>query len=260
MNNLIGVALITVAVLALLVLFLRGQGSDLVPDSDNCPVDGSYAAQVAILVDPSDSLTSVQELVARRILETIRAEVPATAEIRIFTLGQAGRGDTASVLRRCVPVHPDSASAFTDALREVRRRYDDFERTLSDTLSTLLDARGDDVSPLLQGIQVAAVSTFQPRRSTIPRKLMIVSDMLQHSAVISFYPPGLPDFGVLMRNPDYGTLRVDLSGVEVLAFFLARAGDAGRIQASGVREFWEEYFVDQGAHAAARPTWINVEG
>ncbi len=259
-KNLLGGTLAGVVLVALAAAFIWGTiGGDRELDEANCPADGRYAAQVAILVDPSDSLTAVQRSVAPRILESIASDAPETAEIRVYTLARAGRGDTASALRLCVPRHPDSVSSATGNPAIARRRYNEFIQSLEESLSILLNSPGDNISPLIEGIQVAAVSTFRPRSSDMPRRLFIVSDMLQHSSAASFYR-GEPDLSVLMRSPDYGTLKVDLSGVEVSAFLLARAGNAGRIQADGMRRFWEDYFLDQGAHPAARPRWVNVEG
>ena len=259
-NNLIGGVAIAALVLVLVSMFVWGQiGGGPVFDQVNCPEDGSYAAQIAVLVDPSDSLTTVQQSVVSRIVETIEFDAPETAEIRVYALSRTGRGDTASALRTCVPPHPDGVSSFTGNPQIAAREYEEFTMTLQGELSALLDVRSDVVSPLIEGIQVAVVNAFQPRTSNTPRQLLIVSDMLQNSPAMSFYREAV-DFGPLSRSPDYGTLRVDLSGVEVSVFLLARGGEAGRLQAGNMRRFWEDYFLDQGAHPAARPRWVNVEG
>lgn len=260
-KNLAGAAIGGVALVILAALFLRGQRQERVFDAANCPEDEDYAAQIAILVDPSDTLTNVQEGSGTpRVLEAIEDGVPATTEIRVFTVGQAGRGNTASILRLCKPVHPDSVSSLTGNPQRAQRRYrDEFVAPLQQTLAALLNVEGDSISPIVEGIQVAAVSAFQPRVSDIPRQLLVVSDMIQNSRNLSFYREPV-DFGPLSRNPDYGTLRVDLSGVEVSVFLLARPGGAGRIQGGTLRAFWEDYFLDQGASPLARPRWIMVEG
>ena len=259
-NTLIGVGLVGLVAATMGGFFLLGQREGRNFGPDNCPEDGAYAGQVSILVDPSDSLTNVQQSVTPRILEVIEADAVVTTEIRVYALARAGRGDTASVFRLCVPAHPDDVSSVTGNPRIAARKYDEFQASLRESLSAVLSSRGDDVSPLLEGIQVAVVSAFQPRTSTMPRQLLIVSDMLQHSGAVSFYGGGPPDFGVLARNPDYGTMRVDLSGVEVTVFLLARGGEGGRVQGGGMRQFWEDYFLDQGAHPTARPRWVSVEG
>ena len=249
------------ALAALIALFVRGQRGSRAFDAANCPEDGDYAAQIAILVDPSDTLTNVQEgSGAPRVLETIENGAPATAEIRIYTVGQAGRGNTRAVFRVCKPVHPDDVGSFTGNPALAERRYEeDFRAPLEQALTSLLSVEGDSISPIVEGIQVAAVSAFQPRDADIPRQLLIVSDMIQNSRDLSFYRDPV-EFGPLSRSPDYGTLRVDLSGVEVSVFLLARRGGAGRIQGGTLRGFWEDYFLDQGASPLARPRWIMVEG
>ena len=259
-STLVGVGLLGAVAVTMGGVFLLGQREVRTFGPDNCPEDGDYAGQVAILVDPSDSLTSVQQSVTPRILEVMEADTSATTEIRVYALARAGRGDTAAVFRVCVPVHPDNESPMTGNPRTAARRYNEFQDSLRESLSAVLNDGGDEVSPLIEGIQVSVVNAFQPRTSTMPRQLLIVSDMLQHSSAVSFYGGGPPDFGDLARNPDYGTMRVDLSGVEVTVFLLARGGDAGRVQGGGMRRFWEDYFLDQGAHPTARPRWVSVEG
>jgi hypothetical protein len=256
----IGGGLVSAVAVTLVVFFLLGQRGTRSFGPDHCPEDGGFAGQFAILVDPSDSLTTVQQSVAPRILEVIEADAAETTEIRVYALAQVGRGDTASVFRACVPPHPDGVSSMTGNPRIAARRYEEFQASLQESLSAVLNDGVDDVSPLIEGIQVSVVNAFQPRMSTMPRQLLIVSDMLQHSGAVSFYGGERPDFGDLSRNPDYGTMRVDLSGVEVSVFLLARGGEAGRAQGDSMRRFWEDYFLDQRAHPTARPRWVAVEG
>ena len=259
-KNILGAVIGALALVVLVGLFLRGQRQGRAFDSVNCPEDEDYAAQIAILVDPSDTLTNVQEgSGAPRVLQAIE-DAPVTAEIRVFTVGQAGRGNTSAVLRLCKPAHPDDVSSLTGNPMLAERRYrDEFMAPLQQTLAALLNVEGDSISPIVEGIQVATVSAFQPRAADIPRQLLVVSDMIQNSRNLSFYREPV-DFGPLSRNPDYGTLRVDLTGVEVSVFLLARRGGAGRIQSGTLRGFWEDYFLDQGASPLARPRWIMVEG
>ena len=258
----IGAFLGAVALLVLLGLYAWGQVIEP-PELDgaNCPADGRYAAQIAILVDPSDTLTVVQASVGGRILDLIENEAPETAEIRVFTVARTGRQDTSAVLRLCKPQHPEDASSAPGSQRHAIDEYqENFIDPLRMTLSTLLDAAGDSISPILEAIQVVAVNSFQPRDDrSIPRRLIVVSDMIQNSGNHSFYTDPV-DFGDLSRNPDYGTLRVDLSGVSVSVFLLARRSQAGRIQQGGLHRFWEDYFIDSGVEPGRELRWIAVEG
>ena len=89
--------------------------------------------------------------------------------------------------------------------------------------------------------------------------LLIVSDMAQNSENWSFYgdQANPTDFRELSRQPLLRSLRVDLTGVRVTIYQLARSGVTGRIQQRNLRQFWDDYFLDMGADT---PTWIDVEG
>ena len=264
-------AVIAAVVIILVGFFVWGQRGGRTFDSANCPEDEEYAVQVAVVLDPSDTLSAVQEISARdRLMGIIEdtVTVPTTGELRLFTVRQAGRGDTTAVFRVCKPTHPDRVGTVTGNRRIATERFErEFVNPLRDTLSMLLNHSAQLVSPIAEAVQVAVVNAFRPRDATMPRHLVIVSDMLQNSGIESFYDDGPIDFRDLARNPDYGTLRVDLSGVTVTVLQLARGGEAGRMQRQGldagrvtaVQRFWEDYFVDQGV-GLTRIRWVMVEG
>ena len=256
------VVVIAASVLVLGFFIVLGQMNRPQTDADGCPRDDRFAAQVAVLLDPSDALSSVQHRSALPRLLEVLEEVPETAEVRVYAAASIGRdGDAGAELRVCVPPHPDSIGTI-EGLRRNRviaaRQYgEQFIQPLRQRLGELLDAPSDTVSPIVEAIQAAAVDAFQPRNADIPRAFIVVSDMVQHSSDLSFFRDA-PDFGPFAGRPDYATLRVDLSGVQVEVFLLARRGAAGRLQAGRLQEFWEDYFLDQGA--GSRPSWVPIEG
>lgn len=258
-------ALSVVAVAAIIALFVWGQRPPLRIDSDSCLLDDAPPAQVAVLLDPSDSLSTVQRRsVASRLVEVLERSMPERTEIRLYTIARAGRRDASPEMRVCVPPHPDSLGAFEGRLwgnrTIIEREYSrDFRDPLYARLITLLDVPSDTVSPILEAVQAAVVDAFQPRGASIPRHVLVVSDMVQNSSDLSFFREA-PDFGKFARNPTYGTLSVDLNGVRVTVFLLARRGTAGRLQMGELRVFWEDLFLDLGADAGARPQWVPIEG
>ena len=259
-KNALAIGFLVAVVLIMLGLIVWGQiGPRPALDAANCPEDGSYAAQVAVLLDPSDTLTAVQEMSAgNRLFEFFENDLPETAAVGLFDVGRAGRGDTAAAYRVCRPEHPDSVWSFTGNPDMAARSFnEDYLGPLRDTVNVLLGHSAQASSPIIEAIQVAAVNAFRPRDAAVPRHLIVVSDMLQNSTAASFYD-GVPDLLSLARNPDYGTLKVDLSGVNVVVFLLSRRGEAGRIQA-GMRQFWEDYFADQGVGFGGL-SWVRIEG
>lgn len=252
------------SVLAMLAFLVFGQRSSPPLDADLCAVGGLPAEQIAVLLDPSDALSPVQrQSVAPRIVDMLEGDVPEGAEIRVYTVARAGRGDPWVEFRVCLPPHPDSIGSLEGLWqnREIaaRRYRESFRDPLEAVLLDLLAVGADSISPIVEAVQAVAVDAFRPREAATPRQLLIVSDMVQNSGDLSFFRES-SDFGDFAQKAAYGTLRVDLSAVSVVVFHLARRGAAGRIQAGRLRTFWEDYFLDQGAAAAARPRWVQVEG
>lgn len=250
----------SIAILCLLVVF--GQVNRPQTGADHCPLDDRFAAQVAVLVDPSDALTAVQQRSSLpRLLEALD-QVPARAEIRIYSVARIGRdGSAGADLRLCTPPHPDSIGTLEGLWKNrdiARANYErDFTEPLRSRLGDLLGAPSDSVSPIVEAIQAAAVDAFPAGSATVPRELIVVSDMVQHSADLSFFREA-PDFGAFGGSPVYRTLRVDLSGVQPTVFLLARRGLPGRLQVGDMEEFWDEYFID--SEADGKPRWVSVEG
>ena len=248
----------------LLALFVFGQRESVSVDSDNCLQDELPPAQTVVLLDPSDSLSVVQQgSVVSRLLEALEDSMPERTEIRVYTVAKAGRRESAPEFRVCVPPNPDDISVLESLWNNrsiAERGYTEgFRLPLRRRLDVLLDVPSDSVSPIVEAVQAAVVDAFRPRGASVPRTVFLVSDMVQNSSDLSFFREA-SDFGTFVRDPNYGTLRVDLSGVRLIVFLLARRGIAGRLQAGQLKTFWEEYFIDQNASAGARPRWIEVEG
>jgi len=261
----LGKILVGVAVVALIGIVAWGElsgGPDL--DTDQCPEEErKLAGQVAVLLDPSDALSGIQRLSGvPRLMEALQT-LPKLTEIKVYTVGRAGRQQNLSYeYRVCALPHPDSIGfieGFWTNRDIAARRYEErFVNPLRAVLDARLDVAGDTISPILEALQTVVLDAFQPRNSSLPRRLFVVSDVVQNSSNLSFFPDGQAvDLAAFSRQPQYGRLKVDLSRVDVTVFLLARAGNAGRIQRARLQDFWRDYFIDNGA---AKVDFVGVEG
>ena len=254
---LLGLVFLAAAVLAW--WWIKGRPVPL--DAALCPEDQNYPAQVAVLLDPSDPLNTPQSFVVDRIMGALERDVSETTEIKAFTVARAGRQDTVPDYRICKPIHPDSVSWLEGAdlgQENIVEAYAGFREGLRQSLSGVLRQSGDTASPILAAIQTSVLSAFRPRDASTPRWLLMVSDMAQNSDCWTFYGDRAnASFRDLSQQPCLRSLRVDLTGVRVTIYQLARRGVTGRIQQRNLRQFWEDYFLDMGADT---PTWVDVEG
>ncbi len=246
-------------VVAVVVVIVRSQLSAApnIDDDDLCPDKRHLTGQIAIVLDPSDSLHYTQRAAARDRILHFMESVPQYTDIKLYALLENERERSNVEFRVCVPGDPDDTNPWIENPEIERRRYKEkFRDPLDQHLEELLGGSGALASPILKTIQDVAVDAFPPTDPPLPRQLILVSDMVQHSSDMSFFEGSL-DFLDLINNPNYPTMQVDLEGVEVTIFFLRRRGLAGRIQARPIQEFWDEYFLDQGAR---QPSWNRVTG
>ena len=93
----------------------------------------------------------------------------------------------------------------------------------------------------MEKIQAISITAF-PRKTTIPRRIIIISDMLQHTPDHSHYTT-VPDFKTFEKTPAYRKVWTDLRGVEIDILYVNRHGaEATRIQGRRHVDFWEAYF------------------
>lgn len=218
-----------------------------------CPVSGPTQA-FAVVLDVTDPLQSRMQRRVESILKKEIAQVPSGTRL---TLGMVSSDP---VIRNnpkfniCKPLEGKDASNLYQNPAIIAKRFNTyFVKPLDDALVSLLSAEPADTSPIMESIQATVISAFQGLTEDTPKRLIIVSDLLQHSDVFSFYRGG--NWNSLESSPDFGRLGRNLSGVDVMLYQLPRPKASNR-QGSQMLEFWRRYFEVQGANRVQR----NVVG
>ncbi len=224
--------------------------------NDMCPYQCSIPGQAIILLDPSDTITDVPRRDARNKLVTELAKLDSLTELRVYTVRDAGRDETMeSRFKMCMPVNPGSTSN-PDAYEANYRR---FHQELNAVLTEIFLEAADSESPIVEAVQAAKVhadTVFESRteRENFRRHIFFVSDMVQHSSDLSFFPQ-LPD-----SNDFPPHLGVDMSDFGMTVYFIRRRGLQGEIQQHpGFRPFWNSYSDRMGIQSSDLD-WIEVTG
>ncbi|MCG6941133.1 MAG: hypothetical protein LJE69_07775 [Thiohalocapsa sp.] len=242
-------ALAAAGLLALVIANVRLGGGDAIDMATLCPRAGPTGA-FAVLLDVTDPLTPQQQ---HRLDQLLRQEVQALPVGTRVTFGLVSpdasiRSDTR--LKLCKPLQGSQASSLYQNPALVEARYrEGFVDPLHNALTDLLAAPAADSSPIMESIQALIIDAFADLRPTQPKRLVIASDLLQHSDVFSFYRG--QRWGDFAQSADYGRLARNLDGVDVTLLQLPRPASAGR-QDAAMLGFWREYFEHQGAHAVHR--------
>lgn len=221
-----------------------------------CNVRGPSAVTV-VLIDATDNMSAVQRTAVLNRLARISDQLVANERLSIFQITPSGNL-LSPKFSMCRPISAAETSALTGNKRLAAEQFEKkFKPAANDALNGLLTATAAEKSPIMEGIQAAAVSAFQAADvpSTAPKRLVVVSDMLEHASAGSHYQ-GIPDFDAYRETSQFQRATSDLTGVNVIILYIRR--DAGSsVQGLKHVDFWSRWFSVQGADEIRS---IPVEG
>jgi hypothetical protein len=122
-----------------------------------------------------------------------------------------------------------------------------FAEPLQHLLDSILDGGDAQVSPIMESIQSIAVTELGSEAvisRNIPRRLIVISDLIQYGPDYSQYRP-FADFRNFKTQPYYQGVRADLSGISV-EFWYVRRQKTLALQTKKHQDFWRNYITDQG--------------
>jgi hypothetical protein len=242
----------TIAAVACLIVALGAAGYGFIGresiDSRSCRSSGP-AGHVVLLVDKTDPFTRTQRLAFIDLLREIGATRVAKGELlSVFVLGESVDSAVEPVFERCNPGNAQDASKWNANPERLRRNYEDtFLKPLAGVAAHIEGERPAPVSPIMEMLQLVAINGFRRNDVRGPRRLIVVSDMLQNTAEYSHYR-GDVSFERFRARPYFQRVRVDLSEVAIELRYLMHAP---AIQNRGHAKFWEDYFRELGASLMA---------
>ena len=250
------IAGVLVAVVGVAVVYVSLQRTQVPLDPvTGCPERGPTSLTV-LLVDRTDPLTPIQEAALRQHLRSLQQEVKRHGALEIYSVGSttetpleahsvATAGRSSRRHRFCNPGLITEAG-LTGNERLSERKYKDlFEEPLEEIFSEVLKGRMEDTSPIMESIQSVAVTAFMaPRLENAEKRLVIVSDLIQHTSEYSQYDERTP-FSAFRNLPYYQRLQCDLAEVTVDLLYVRRPARTA-IQGKFHIQFWQQYIASLG--------------
>ena len=136
----------------------------------------------------------------------------------------------------------------------ISERYaQEFTRPIQATLAAMLTGDSENQSPIMEALQSLASETPDFTTARGQRKIIIVSDMLQHSDTLSFYRGEGWDY--FAEKNGVARLAGNLRNVTIEILRIPRVGND--IPSNEISEgFWSRYFDKQGS----RPPSVSSLG
>jgi len=247
----LGIFLIVVVLLCMLIgggIILRNYFLQEKYDSLTfCPTDKSPSSLTIVLVDVTDTLNERQKTSIFNALEEIRDDVGKRGKLEVFLVKISEDKLLEPLFDHCNPGRGKDVSVVYGNPGLVEKRWKrGFSEPLTAIFKKIIPEGQDTISPLMESIQSVALSSFdKPMYRNVPKKLFMISDMLQNTQGLSHYQ-GIPSFESFRKLPYYKKVRCNLSGTDVGVFYIRR-DVRNEIQGRTHVEFWQGYFQDQGA-------------
>ena len=213
---------------------------------------------IIILIDHSDKLSVIQKAALQTRLWDIVENLPKNySQIKIFSADKINENVLAPELVLCNPGSEKEMSRFTENQKIVRKHYEEkFKKQLDEILNAILNKESSSQSPIMEAVQSVAVTSFiGEKNKRIKKKLILVSDLLQHTSDFSVYG-GVIDFERYKSGNHWKSVKSDLNDVEVELYFLHR-DEESKLQNSHLRDFWIDFFEGQGAKVTR---FLPIEG
>lgn len=248
---LIGGAVLVVVVLIVLALGFYTlhvtRESHVVLDPETyCPKAGP-ATVTAVIIDTTDSFNLVQRTDLINQIEQLIGAIPRYGALEIYAVGPIEDKQPQPVFRKCNPGRAEDISELTGNPIMVERDWrDGFREPLEDVLVKILAPSEADRSPIMESIQWVTINALTvPGRSEVSRRLVVVSDLLQNTAGVSFYH-NLVDFKTFSKTPYYRRVSAPIEGIAIDLLVIQRDSRTG-IQNPKFLQFWVDFFDAQGA-------------
>lgn len=207
-----------------------------------CPKVRGPAAGLVVLLDLTDPLNKTQhkrlrEIVDRRIADAVPDTLIAVGAVR--TEVNARGVDFVS----CKPRDGKQADDLYENPRMIAEQYEKkFRDPLDAIISGMLQSPAAKSSPIMESLQALLVGVAGFVDAQYPKRVVIVSDLLQHSPVFSFYRGD--NWRRFVRSPAAQRLAGRLKDVTVEICRVPRPN--ARVNNAEVDNFWVNYFERAG--------------
>ncbi len=210
-----------------------------------CPLNLPSSEYLALVFDKSDVYNKIQQSYLKRFFNNLKAELMPGTRISIFLIESLDGKEIQPDYVVCVPRTGEDANVFYENPKQIKKRWkEQFEKPLDQAIAGFMQPSQAEFSPIMEIFQYISLTAFPSGEETAEKKVIIISDMLQHTPEWSHYR-GQFDLNQLMRNNYYQRIRTDLENAEVKILYVRRDGNE-HLQNKRHAYFWSDFIQSLG--------------
>ena len=229
-------------VFGLFALVAFSQPPAVMPEN-SCRVDRKDPAHTILLIDQSDPFNPNDMDWVRELVNDEARALPKYGKLSVMVPNAAEPYNPKVLYTSCSPGSAAAANPITQNPKMIEQAWQNkFYQPLVGTVEEALMDKEQPSSPLSEAIySISDRADFQPQQAG--RRVVMVSDLMQHSGGFSFYKMGA-DYDAYLES-ELAKTTPKLEGVDVVARVVPR--QIYDLPVADVKGFWRAYFQDAGA-------------
>ena len=214
-------------------------------DSKNCRSDGLYPRDSVILIDATQRTSEAQLEDLSNQLEKIIRDSLLYERFTVYFL----RDDPERFQPRIVVCNPGTGEGLdpnTNNLRKLMNKWQNsFKTPIKESIDGLSEVTPSTSSPIMEMLKFVGLRTFS-RSTASDKRLILISDMVEHTDSYSQYRNLNLDFESLSQTAFFREKRPRLNGVMINLLYIERP-ELSTIQGTKhITKFWQPFMRNSG--------------
>ena len=258
-SNNIPIAIIGLVIVLVSLFFYQYikavQGAIKIVPETNCRADGFSPRDTVILLDATEAVSQAQlEDLSNQLGLVVRDSMIHERFTIYFLRDEPERFQPR--LEVCNPGTGENLSALNNNLKKLNKVWEEsFKTRVIDSLQGLAEVTPSTSSPIMEMLKFVGLRTFA--RSISPEKrLILASDMVEHTDSYSQYRDRKLDFENLSKSPYFREMRPRLNDVMIDLLYIERPTLSDIQGRDHVTKFWRS-FVKRSGGKIKSVTYIN---
>lgn len=255
----IGAALLGILSLVMLsgYVWLKLTAKDVVVTDakTGCPVNDGPNSVTAVIFDTSDPVPDATLADLANKFRNIGGSINQGGYLWVGLLTPEP-GKLRELFARCNPGDGSTVDVWTSNPGKRQRIWEEaFDAPLKKLPKELPNGEQAEQSPIMAGIQEVKLTLFDNGMfDSAPKRLVIVSDMIENTPAYSQYKSG-PDYAAFKKSAASIRFRTNLLGANVTVLYFNR--QERKFPSIDHASFWKQWFSDNGSNDIE---FIRLEG
>ena len=194
---------------------------------------------MVVIIDRTGELTANHKRMLKNFINKEVNSLAVDTRLQIYTIDdKVFKGASKPIIDICKPKSKKDINKLYENVTIESKKTDVFNNKLELAINTAVLGKDGNSSPIIEAIY-DVVSNSKLNDEIKVNRIMLVSDLIQHSELISFYNNNRYDMkNIKLALDEFPSLR----DVDINVLYLQRNNKEGKIQTPELLQWWENVF------------------